>query len=75
MNRSYKFYDQNRDSMFTLSWQVLFNKSNINGVATHVDDDTHKSDMWNFDSMVLEKIIWAWPSACTRLRPRSSRTA
>jgi len=56
MNRSYEFYDQSRDSMFTLSWQELFKKSNIDCVGTHVDDDSHRSGMWHFDSMVSEKI-------------------
>ena len=47
--RYYEFYDQSRDSMFTLSFKELVSMAELAGASTTQDDVTPSNNFWHVD--------------------------
>ena len=58
VNRTYEFYDQSRDSMFSMSWSDLLQKSRLAGAdePSQYDDSQSGSGPWQYNSTKKENI-------------------
>jgi len=58
VNRTYEFYDQSRDSMFSMSWSDLLQKSRLAGAdePSQYDESQSISGPWQYNSTRKENI-------------------
>jgi len=73
--RTYEFYDQSRDTMFSLSWQDLLLKSQMTGSSDDRDDqdtcDDYGTGPWSYETFKNQTLpkykVKEWNSTSTRL--------
>ena len=75
LKRTYDFYDQSRDTMFSLSWKDLFLKSQMTGTSDDRDEsdtsDDYGAGPWSHETFKNQKLpkypVKSWNSSATRL--------